>query len=83
VAAGVALARVDLTTPDGITEKASLTVRANRAVAKLGSVTIGDRTDVSKVEKSGRRTWLITFEDGTSWSALRKGGCSSCGGNRG
>lgn len=79
MAAGTALARVELTTPQGTTPAASLLVRANHAVAKVGATVVAERDGVVSVTRR-RRLTTVTFDDGEVWTALRKGGCSACGG---
>lgn len=78
MAAQLALSRADVVTPTGDHTAVRLRVRLGTAALWLGSEQVATMGGVTKVESTGRRTWLV-HGDGGVWSVTKVGGCG-CGG---
>lgn len=78
MAAGLALSRAQVTTPDATYERVQVSVRANTARLVDGSGVVAEMGDVVGVRSLSRRVWELSFGDGTTWTVTRTAGCG-CG----
>ena len=79
MAAGLALTRATVTTPDTSHTEVQVTVRAN--VARLRTRRgdpVAEQPGVTAVTQAGRRLWQVEFADGTTWQVEQQRGCG-CG----
>lgn len=73
MAAGLALTRADITTPEREYTRVAILVRQNRAVVRQAGQVVAELDGVTSVVSTGRRTWVITA-GGVTWGVVRVGG---------
>lgn len=73
MAAGLALTRANISTPDRDYTRAAILVRQNRATIRQAGVVVAALDGVTAVIATGRRTWTITAGD-VMWGVVRVGG---------
>lgn len=73
MAAGLALTRADITTPEQEYTRAAILVRQNRATIRQAGQVVAELDGVTSVVSTGRRTWTVTAGDVT-WGVVRVGG---------
>lgn len=86
MAAGLALSKAEVTVTPPAGEPTELSgvsvlVRQGAGVAKRGRLVEAEAAGVVSVAPTSRKSWLVTYSDGTTW-AVTKAACVPCTGRR-